>query len=173
MNIMLLEQTSITSFINKKSKTVDKITLLSTIPLDLVFVVEHFLSFKCASRLISTSRNMNSMVSNDALAKIWFKTMISTNCPSLLCISHPSLVSSKQKLQAYTRCCQIGTKAKQPDVSQVLVDVQLFCLKNNTPENGNTITCSRCTLVNPYNSHTGVCAACSRKIDYTGTGDTV
>jgi hypothetical protein len=170
---MLLEQTSITSFINKKSKTVEKITLLSTIPLDLVFVVEHFLSFKCASRLISTSRNMNSMVSNDALAKIWFKTMISTNCPSLLCISPPSLTSSKLLIQAYIRCRQRGPIAKQPDVSQVLVDMQFFCFKNNTPENGNTITCSRCTLVNPYNSHTGVCAACSRKIDYTGTGDTV
>ena len=190
---MLLEQTIINSFINKEeSKTVDKITLLiisfinkeesktvykkallSTIPMDTMFVVEHFLSFKCASRLVSTSRNMNRMVSNDELAKIWFKTMISTNCPSLLCISHPLLTSSKQKLQAYSRCRQIGTNA-EPDVSHALVDVQLFRYKNNTPENGNTITCRNhhnCTLVNTYGRST--CAACSRKIDYIGTGDTV
>jgi hypothetical protein len=154
---------------------------INGLPLDLIFEAVRFLPIRAAARLLVTSHDMHSVITNDATAtERWYSNLITTNHPSLLHLSsHPSLDTSMKKLLAYVKCCtrtasQLGSKhwkkhdtniAKRPDLSKIVVHCTVYV---KVSEPGDTITCDTCTLVNPFG--TLYCATCHRNLDYTNIG---
>ena len=153
---------------NKKVKSKSK---LNGLPLDLIFEAVRFLSVRAATRLLITSHDMHGAITNDAfICERWFSNLVTTNHPSLLHLSHPSLDTSMKKLFAYVKCCTAAPTTsdaiEHPDLSQVLVHCQVYTNVSETVDD--TVTCETCTLVNPFGASN--CAACHQQIDYTNIG---